>query len=251
MTSVLKREKWHKMTWAMLVPRRGAEFPRIAKASMFIAQLGHDRVTLRCDNEPAIEAFGKGTCTSSSRRKPDCARETSGRGPVQRNHRTHGGTRGQARTLKAAVEHRSGVKVPPDARPLCWLLEFAAYLMNRWRHRQRRKDADRQAAWTRREQSPNTRVRRGQTAREESQRRGEPHVVRDAQTSVPDATRSKKNLEENDAVGAPSCSYHAGRIPRERNEGRERQEQCIELGVNLISRSSRHDALRLQREVPT
>ena len=35
------------------------------------------------------------------------------------------------------------------------------------------------------------------------------------------------------------------------NEGRERQEQYIELGVDLISRSSRHDALRLQREVPT
>ena len=154
MTPLLTREKWHKMTWAMLVPRRGAEFPRIAKASMFAAQLGHDRVTLRCDNEPAIEAFGKGTCTSSSRRKPDCVRETtSGRGPVQRNHRTHGGTRGQARTLKAAVEHRSGVKVPPDARPMCWLVEFAAYLVNKWRHLQRRKDADRQAAWTRREQS--------------------------------------------------------------------------------------------------
>ena len=34
---------------------------------------------------------------------------------------------GQARTLKAALEHR----VPPDARILCWLVEFAAYLMNR------------------------------------------------------------------------------------------------------------------------
>ena len=179
---MLKREKSHKMTWAMLVPRRGAEFPRIAKASMFIAQLGHARVTLRCDNEPAIEAFGNGTCTSSSRRKPDCARETtSGRGPVQRNHRTHGGTRGQARTLKAAVEHRSGVKVPPDARVLCWL---AAYLVNKWRHLQRRKDADRQAAWTRREQSRTPEF--VWVRREESQRRGEPHVVRDAQTCVPE-----------------------------------------------------------------
>ena len=53
---VLVIRKWrHKMTWAMLVPRKGMEFPWIAKrASKFIDQLGHNRVTLRCDNEPAI-----------------------------------------------------------------------------------------------------------------------------------------------------------------------------------------------------
>ena len=33
---------------------------------------------------------------------------------------------GQARTQKAA-----GCKVPPDERILCWLVEFAAYLMSR------------------------------------------------------------------------------------------------------------------------
>ena len=38
---------------------------------------------------------------------------------------------GQARTLKAALEHRTGTRIPPDARILCWLVEFAAYLMNR------------------------------------------------------------------------------------------------------------------------
>ena len=32
----------------------------------------------------------------------------------------------QARTLKAALEH-----LTPDARILCWLVEFVAYLMNR------------------------------------------------------------------------------------------------------------------------
>ena len=38
---------------------------------------------------------------------------------------------GQARTLKAALELRIGPRVPPDARILCWLVEFAAYLVNR------------------------------------------------------------------------------------------------------------------------
>ena len=36
-----------------------------------------------------------------------------------------------SRTLKAALEHRTGARVPPDARTLCWLVEFAAYSMNR------------------------------------------------------------------------------------------------------------------------
>ena len=38
---------------------------------------------------------------------------------------------GQARLLKAALEHRIGTRVPPQARILCWLAEVAAYLMNR------------------------------------------------------------------------------------------------------------------------
>ena len=48
------------MTWAMLVPRKGDEFRWISKrAAKFINQLGHNRVTLRYDNEPSIEAWAK------------------------------------------------------------------------------------------------------------------------------------------------------------------------------------------------
>ena len=62
------RERRHKMTWAMLVPRKGKEFPWIAKrAAKSIDQLGHNRVTLRCDNEPAIEALAR-DCASPPRR---------------------------------------------------------------------------------------------------------------------------------------------------------------------------------------
>ena len=54
------RERRHKMTWAMLVLRKWTEFPWIAKrAAKFIDQLGHNRVALRCDNEPAIEALAR------------------------------------------------------------------------------------------------------------------------------------------------------------------------------------------------
>ena len=54
------RERRHKMTWAMLVPRSRTESFWIAKrAARFIDQLGHNRVTFRCDNEPAIEALAR------------------------------------------------------------------------------------------------------------------------------------------------------------------------------------------------
>ena len=54
------RERRHKMTWAKLIPRKGTVFPLIAKrAAKFIDQLGHNRVTLRCGNELAIEALAR------------------------------------------------------------------------------------------------------------------------------------------------------------------------------------------------
>ena len=38
---------------------------------------------------------------------------------------------GQARTLERCTGASHGARVPPDARILCWLVEFASYLMNR------------------------------------------------------------------------------------------------------------------------
>ena len=124
------RERRHKMTWAMLVPRKGTEFPWIAKrAARFIDQLGRNRVTVRCDNELAIEAFPREIAQSrqeGSQTVPE--RESQSNGIIER---AVGLVAGQARTLKAALEHRIGTRVPPDARILCWLVEFAAYPMNR------------------------------------------------------------------------------------------------------------------------
>ena len=128
------REKRHKMTWAMLVPRKGTEFPWIAKrAARFIDQLGHNRATLRCHNEPAIEALAR----EIAQARQEGSQTVPERPPVGEsqssgvNERAVGLVAGQARTLKAALEHRIGTGVPPDARILCWLVEFAAYLMNR------------------------------------------------------------------------------------------------------------------------
>ena len=116
------RERRHKMTWAMLVPRKGTEFPWIAKrAARFIDQLGGNR------------SVGKGNRTS-----PQEGCQTVPKRPPVGERKSNGIIEhavelvaGQARTLKAALEHRFGTRIPPDANMLCWLVEFAAYLMNR------------------------------------------------------------------------------------------------------------------------
>ena len=128
------RERSHTMTWAMLVPRRETEFFWIAKrAARFTDQLGHNRVTLRCDSEPAIEALARETAQA----RQEGSQTVPERPPVGESQsngiieRAVGFVAGQARTLKAALEHRTGARVPPDARKLCWLVEFAACLMDR------------------------------------------------------------------------------------------------------------------------
>ena len=108
------------MTWAMLVLRKGTEFPWIAKReARFIDQLGHNRVSQRLKR-------WQGKLDKPAKKEARLFRESNGI-----IERAVGLVAGQARTLKAALEHRIGTRVPPDARILCWLVDFAAYLMNR------------------------------------------------------------------------------------------------------------------------
>ena len=102
-----------------LVPRKGTEFPWIAKrAAKFIEQFGHNRVTLRCDNEPAIEALAR----EIAQARQEGSQTLSERPPVGESQsngiieRAVGLVAGQTRTTKAALEHRIGTRVPPDAR---------------------------------------------------------------------------------------------------------------------------------------
>ena len=138
------------MTWAMLVPRKGTEFAWVAKrAAKFIDQLGHNRVTLRCDKEPAIEALAR----EIAQARREGSQTVPVRPPVGESQYNGiiesavGLVAGQARTLKAALEHRmdqsparredpvlaSGIRCVPDEQV---------------RHRQRRKDTAAEAAWS-------------------------------------------------------------------------------------------------------
>ena len=127
-------ERRHKTTWAFLVPRKGTEFPWITKrAAKFTDQLGHNRATLRCEHELATGALAR----EIAQARQEGSQTVPERPPVGEGQSDGTIERavvlvaGQARTLKAALEHRMGARVPPDARILCWLAEFAAYLVNR------------------------------------------------------------------------------------------------------------------------
>ena len=84
------------------------------RAAKFIDQLGHNRVTLRCDNEPAIEALA-GQVAQARQEGSQTVPESQTNGIIER---AVGLVAGQARKLKAALEHRIGTRIPPDARML-------------------------------------------------------------------------------------------------------------------------------------
>ena len=106
---VVSRERRHKITWAMLVPRKGTEFPWLAKrAAEFIEQIGHNRVTLRCDNEPALEAWARQIAQARQEGR-QAVLESPPVGESQSNgiiERTVGLVAGQARTLWGALERQ-------------------------------------------------------------------------------------------------------------------------------------------------
>ena len=111
----------------------GNGFSWIAKrAPRFIYQLGHNTVTLRCDNELAIEAVAKEIAQArqeGSQTVPDrpLVGDSQSNGVIER---AVGLVAGQARILKAALEHRIGTRIPLHARILCWLVEIVVYPMN-------------------------------------------------------------------------------------------------------------------------
>ena len=91
------------------------------RAAKFIDELEHNRVTLRCDSEPATEALAREVAQARQERSQTVPeRQPVGESPSNGIiERAVGLVAGQARTQKAALEHRNGATVPPDAKILC------------------------------------------------------------------------------------------------------------------------------------
>ena len=134
----------HKVTWAMLVPRKRTEFSWIAKrAAKFIDQLGHNRVTLRCDNEPAIEALAREVAQArqEGRERPP-VEKASGRDPVQWVQRACSGTRGQpGQNTEGCAAASYWRRSPTQRTDTVLACGICCVLDEQVRHRQRRKDA--------------------------------------------------------------------------------------------------------------
>ena len=138
------------MTWAMLVPRKGTEFLWIAKrGARFIDQLGHNRVTLRCDNEPAVEALAREIGQArqeGSQTVPE--RPPVAESPVQRDHRTCGGTRGRSgQNVESCVGASHWNQSPARRKDTVLAGGICCVPDEQLQHRQRRKDAAAEAAW--------------------------------------------------------------------------------------------------------
>ena len=108
------RERRHKMTWAMLVPREGTEFSWITRrAAKFIDQLGHDKVTLRCDNEPRLRHSARKIAQARQEGSQTVPERPPVRKPVQWDHRACGGARGRpGQNTECCAETSCGEKSP-------------------------------------------------------------------------------------------------------------------------------------------
>ena len=113
------------MTWAMLVPRKG--WRRGSLINSDTAESRSDVTTsqrLRQWRGKSHKLAEKGARLFQRVRQWG---DSQSNGVIER---AVGLVAGQARTLKAALEHRMETRIAPGARILCWLVECAAYLMN-------------------------------------------------------------------------------------------------------------------------
>ena len=116
------RELRHKMTWEMLVPKKGTEFPGLRRERRCsLTRLG----TTGLDSDATRTMQSKHWRGKLKRLVKMEARPFPKRQPVGESQsngiteRTVALVAGQARTLKPALEHRIGTKVPAGCEGCC------------------------------------------------------------------------------------------------------------------------------------
>jgi len=102
--------------------------------------MGHVKVILKTDNEPALLAPATAALLNiriDARKDDSPVRSVSTKHPAEHESQSNGGTecgiravRGQFRTIKLCLEERIGQKIPPTHALSAWLVEHAALLLN-------------------------------------------------------------------------------------------------------------------------
>ena len=109
----------------------------VAAMCSFLKELGHTRMDLRSDNEPAILAFVEAVKLKTAQYEEiETIFTTSG---PRHSHQSVGGAerfvqtvRGLMRTFVVQLEEKTGMKVKPDSPILPWALRHAAWVHNRY-----------------------------------------------------------------------------------------------------------------------
>ena len=98
--------------------------------------LGHTRVIIKADNEPAIQALANRAAELAKAEVKDMA-QVSREDPAAYDSMSNGGTeigvqllRGLFRTIKLCLEQRINKLIPVDHPTIAWMMEHTAFLQN-------------------------------------------------------------------------------------------------------------------------
>ena len=126
-----------KTVFAHLVERKGTDSEGYAVSRLVedIAWLGHTRLTLKTDNEPAIVKLLKESMRAAKTEIKDLdqiqaefpsAYDSKSNGEIENTIRN---LQGLLRTMKLGLERRLGVEIPTSHAILSWLVEHVAWTM--------------------------------------------------------------------------------------------------------------------------
>ena len=134
---LVARVRGIRMTLATAVPRKSAGTFVVSRVIAFLKEVGIEKLDIiaKSDQEPAIvslvDAIGRQKAILGGRWVVECSPVGShaSNGVVERAIQS---VEGQVRVLKSALEERWKVKVPAASAVIPWLMEYAAYLLNRF-----------------------------------------------------------------------------------------------------------------------
>ena len=138
MTILVARERRTRMTLASVAPSKAHNEFLAGRIQAFLRELGLDRgdLVVKTDQEPAMRAL---IGEVARRRAADgggrCVVEHSPVGESQSNgviERAVKSVEGQVRVAKLALEARVAGRVGPGHAAMSWLVEYAAFLLNRF-----------------------------------------------------------------------------------------------------------------------
>jgi hypothetical protein len=127
-----------KSCFGRVIPCKGLDEDGIVVDMMLhdLEWLGHTRVIIKADNEPAIQALARRAIELAKIELKDMD-QVGKEDPVAYDSMTNGGTeigvsllRGLFRTLKLCLEQRIDRQVPVDHPVVAWLMEHTSLLLN-------------------------------------------------------------------------------------------------------------------------